>query len=212
MNAYTGTQPPQDDESDGPQNPYATQPIMPPPTPAELGVEELTETECWALIATSRLGRIAVATDGRPDLLPVNFHVHERSLYVRSAPGGKLRHMAEAPAVSFEIDGTDERFHWSVVVSADAQRLDADDDIEAAGIVEFVSWSPTDKNDFVRLTPVAVSGRRFPRAHHVRDAAARRPIEHVPIQTGSSGGQSVGVPEPHDTKPNPIPSFSPRGR
>ena len=162
-------------------------------------VEELDTAECWRLLATASLGRLAVdGHDGRPDLFPVNFVVHSGNLFVRSAPGSKLRSIAKHPAVAFEVDGETTRYHWSVVVRAVAHRMDTDADIEASGILDLVSSSPTSKDNFIRLTPDTITGRRFPKRLH-------------------PGKQSVPLSEPSPEerhivrvhKPDPIPHFPP---
>jgi len=133
------------------------------PTPPTGAVEVLTDAECWRLLVHSKLARLAVeAIDGAPDIFPVNYvAAQDRCLYVRSAPGSKLRAIAAHPSVAVEIDGYDDDVAWSVVVRGVAERLDADDEIDASGVLQLVTWSPTAKHDFVRITPQATTGRRF---------------------------------------------------
>ena len=163
------------------------------------GVEELDTAECWRLLETATLGRLAVeGHDGRPDVFPVNYLVHNGNLFVRSAPGSKLRSIAKHPAVAFEIDGETTRYHWSVVIRAAAHRMDTDADIEASGILDLISSSPTTKDNFIRLTPDTVTGRRFPKR-------LRPEKQDAPPSVPSPG-------EPHivrDHKPDPIPHFPP---
>ena len=191
-------------------NPYRAQPKTTAPSPAELGVEELTTAQCWGLVETSRLGRLAVdAYDGRPDVFPLNFLVHDRKVFVRSAPGTKLRSIAENPAVAFEVDGSDHGFHWSVVIRANAERLDTDADIQASGVLDLVSWSPTEKFDFVRLTPVTVTGRRFPR--RFTDSPGRQRAAQAVVADDAASRHSASIPDPgqREDKPLPIPHFAP---
>ncbi|MEV5068755.1 pyridoxamine 5'-phosphate oxidase family protein [Microbacterium sp. LMI12-1-1.1] len=127
-------------------------------------VEHLEAAHCWRLLETTQIGRLAIeGRDGRPDVFPVNYLVHDGSVFIRSAPGSKLRSIAKHPSVAFEIDGETASAHWSVVVHADAHRMDTDADIEASGVLELASNSPTEKDDFIRLVPESVSGRSFPR-------------------------------------------------
>lgn len=132
----------------------------PPPTHA---VEELNDSECWRLLVHGRLGRLAlVATDDAPDIFPVNYVASkDHRLYFRSAPGSKLMSIAAHHDVAFEIDGYTDQAAWSVVVRGVAERLEADDEIEASGVLELASWSPTRKHDFVRITPKTTTGRSF---------------------------------------------------
>ena len=139
-------------------------------------VEELDTAQCWRLLETVTLGRLAVeGHDGRPDVFPVNYLVHNGNLFIRSAPGAKLRSIAKHPAVAFEIDGETTRYHWSVVMRAAAHRMDTDADIEASGILDLVSSSPTPKDNFIRLMPDTVTGRRFPKRPRPRRHSAPAP-------------------------------------
>lgn len=166
---------------------------------AHASVEELDTAQCWRLLESVTLGRLAVeGHDGHPDVFPVNYLVHDGNLFIRSAPGSKLRSIAKHPAVAFEIDGETTRSHWSVVIRAHAHRMDTDADIEASGILDLVSSSPTTKDNFIRLTPDSVTGRRFPKRPRARTDSAPVP------ETGSDE-----PPHRVHQKPEPIPHFAP---
>src|SRR5215213_1397747 len=97
--------------------PRTPSPAAEPASAAKAGVQEMTSVECWRLLQTSSVGRLAIhALDGRPDVFPINFVAHDGSIFFRSAPGAKLQSIAGSPDVAFELDGTNARFHWSVVV------------------------------------------------------------------------------------------------
>jgi uncharacterized protein len=130
-------------------------------------VEELTEPQCWALLSTG-LGRLATSVDHVVDIFPVNYFVHERTILFRSAPGSKLVNITSDPTVAFEVDGVESRFHWSVVIHGTAKRLGVDRDILESGVKDLVSWSPTHKFNYVRITPTRITGRRI-----LRDAFPR---------------------------------------
>ena len=176
-------------------------------------VERLGTAECWRLLERSSLGRLAVeGPGGVPDVFPVNFTVHSVSIYLRSAPGSKLMDIAARPAVAFEIDGEDPRFHWSVVIKGSARRLDSDAEIHESGVDALVSASPTSKFDFIGITPSSVTGRRFR-----KDAERERPPASTPTSTGAHEPQRP--PEDPLERPGsqqgeggpfPIPHFPPR--
>jgi len=135
-----------------------------PPSSARAADEDLPTAACWRLVEASQVGRLALdGYDGRPDVFPLNFIVHDGNVFIRSARGTKLRTIAKRPSVAFEVDGCDERFYWSVMIRANAHRMDSDAEIEASGILDLSSWSLREKHDFVRLTPIGMTGRRFPR-------------------------------------------------
>jgi nitroimidazol reductase NimA-like FMN-containing flavoprotein (pyridoxamine 5'-phosphate oxidase superfamily) len=134
--------------------------------PSTLG--ELSEAECWTLLHRSGLGRLATAAGSRADIFPVNYLVHEGTVLMRTSPGTKLDQMGEAPDVAFEADGHDSERYWSVVVRGQAKRLEYQSEIIHSGVLELVSWVPTDKHDFVQITPDAIVGRTVERARFGR--------------------------------------------
>jgi osmotically-inducible protein OsmY len=130
--------------------------------PAEpSAVEELQPAECFRLLAGSALGRLAVEDESGVDVFPVNYLVHENSIYFRSGPGTKLIRLTGAPHVAFEVDGEEHGLTWSVVVKGVAHRLDSDEEIRASGIDEGLTAHPSEKLNYIRIRPQQVSGRRF---------------------------------------------------
>ena len=130
--------------------------------PLSNDVEGLLLGECWQVLASLSLGRLAVfGPDGAPDIFPVNYLTHDERIYVRTAPGSKLMDVVRDPRVAFEVDATDGELAWSVVVRGTAARLDTDDEIEASGVLDLLSANPTVKSNFVRITPREITGRRF---------------------------------------------------
>ncbi len=130
--------------------------------PLSSDVEGLRLTECWSVLASLSVGRLAVlGDDDAPDIFPVNYVTHDELIYVRTAPGSKLMDVARDPRVAFEVDAAGGELAWSVVVRGAAARLDADDEIEASGVLDLQSANPTAKNDFVCITPREITGRRF---------------------------------------------------
>jgi nitroimidazol reductase NimA-like FMN-containing flavoprotein (pyridoxamine 5'-phosphate oxidase superfamily) len=128
------------------------------------GVRVLDVNECWRLLAEANLGRFAVRAGEGVDVFPVNYRVHERALYFRSAPGSKLIDLTREPRIAFEIDGQHARHVWSVVVHGTAHRLDSDQEITDSGIQSLEPWHPSEKYNYVRIAPEKVSGRSFGKA------------------------------------------------
>jgi nitroimidazol reductase NimA-like FMN-containing flavoprotein (pyridoxamine 5'-phosphate oxidase superfamily) len=132
------------------------------PHPTHLG--DLAEAECWELLHRSGLGRLATAAGGRADIFPVNYLVHEGSVLLRTAPGAKLDQLEQAPEVAFEVDGHDAHRYWSVVIRGHARHLEDQRRITRSGVLELVSWVPTDKHEFIEIVPSSVVGREVARA------------------------------------------------
>lgn len=131
--------------------------------------EHLSPDECWSILGASGIGRLAtVVTDlatgsVTPDIFPINYLVHERSILFRTAPGGKLMELAAASAVALEADGADGSEFWSVVMRGHAARMLVDDEIEASGILELHTSHPSDKWNYLQVTVDVITGIRFPR-------------------------------------------------
>lgn len=158
--------------------------------------EVLPTAECWRLIESTDIGRLAVTHgDGAPDVFPLNYVAHQGRIYVRSAAGRKLRSLRTNPAVALEVDGEEGGYRWSVVVRGPAEQTEASSEILASGVHRLVSEAPEPKPHVVRITPETVTGRRFP----VR-----------PADPGETAAPHHGAP-PNDApgKPNPIPHFPP---
>lgn len=177
-------------------------------------IEHLTPEQCWALAGTASLGRLAVvALDGMPDVFPVNYTVHDESIYVRSAPGSKLMAIVQHPVAAFEIDGETDGFHWSVVLRGDVRRLAVDREIHESGVQSLVSDSPTEKFNYVCVTPRTVTGRRFSaRAEHTATATTLgepRPADAAQPTPVVDGSAWPSRPRPGPARPVPIPHFPP---
>ncbi|MFT3798061.1 pyridoxamine 5'-phosphate oxidase family protein [Microbacterium sp.] len=130
--------------------------------PLSADVEGLRLAECWDVLRDAAYGRLVVLDPGgAPDVFPVNHLVHGDALFVRSAPGSKLVDIAHDPRVAFEVDAVEDGVAWSVVLRGVATRMDADDEIEASGILDLISANPTEKYVFLRIEATQVNGRRF---------------------------------------------------
>ena len=130
-------------------------------TPSSPVVEDLDEAECWRLLATTDLGRLAIASDDGVDIFPINYLAKDGVVFFRSAPGSKLIELTERPDVAFQVDGKYHRLGWSVVVKGLAERMSVDAEIEESGVLGLRSHTPTDKWNYVRIVPKSITGRRF---------------------------------------------------
>lgn len=130
---------------------------------SETTIEQLSPSDCWALLLGSGMGRLATAAGGEADVFPVNYFVHDQAILFRTAAGSKLDDIARAPRVAFEVDGVDTRWHWSVVAHGEAAQLESQTEALESGVTELVSWSPTEKHIYVRITVRDITGRRIDR-------------------------------------------------
>jgi nitroimidazol reductase NimA-like FMN-containing flavoprotein (pyridoxamine 5'-phosphate oxidase superfamily) len=150
------------------QKMQAEHPAVPPPgvdpEARETGyMEVLDEEQCWELLSTVEVGRLAVAAAGDVDIYPVNFVIDGSELIFRTAEGTKLVEVVLAGRVAFESDGYDpERGRaWSVVVKGQAHDLDRFSEIYHAQDLPLFPWNASPKERFVKITPNQITGRRF---------------------------------------------------
>lgn len=129
--------------------------------PRSTPIQALDAAVCWALLRSENLGRLAVVGPDGVDVFPVNYLVDGTTVVFRSAPGTKLADLALRDLVAFEVDGSDVHHRWSVVLRGHARRLDADDEIEATGVLGLRPESGVTADNYVRISPTTVSGRRF---------------------------------------------------
>ena len=124
---------------------------------------QLSIDQCWVLLDSEVVGRIALIVDGHPEVFPVNFVLQRRSIVFRTAGGTKLWGAITAKPVAFEIDGYDahEQAAWSVVARGEAELIEDQADKDAVDALLLEPWQPGEKNYYVRLAPKALTGRRF---------------------------------------------------
>ncbi len=137
--------------------------------------EELDEAECWRLLGSVEVGRLAMTAAGDIDIFPVNFVVDGKTVVFRSAAGTKLFEIVLGGRLAFETDGYEPEHGraWSVVVKGHGEMIDRWGEVYAAQELPIVPWHPSPKERFVRVYPSSVTGRRFT-VRRTRDGSAPR--------------------------------------
>jgi uncharacterized protein len=127
------------------------------------GMSVLSAHESLAMLRGSVVGRLAVAISDHPDIFPINYVVDHGSIVFRTAAGTKLAAAVLGRGVAFEVDGYDAPTGeaWSVVVKGHAVEIDQMHELFAATDLPLFSWQAAPKHRFVRIEPVAITGRRF---------------------------------------------------
>ena len=133
---------------------------------------EMTLDECWEMLQTARLGRLAFRIVDEVHLTPVNFVVDDRSLLFRTAEGTKLLAAELGSQVAFEVDDIGDGIARSVVVRGTAERL-PEDQADWADLFDLSPWilAPP-KYDVVEIHPEVVTGRIFRLAPGAGQAAS----------------------------------------
>jgi nitroimidazol reductase NimA-like FMN-containing flavoprotein (pyridoxamine 5'-phosphate oxidase superfamily) len=84
-------------------------------------IQEMTEAECYEVLARTRLGRLACASENQPYVVAVYVVYHasttgEPSLYGFTTPGQKVEWMRANPRVCVEFDEVTSHDRWLSVV------------------------------------------------------------------------------------------------
>jgi hypothetical protein len=126
-------------------------------------VQNLEHHECWALLRTVSVGRLAVLADGRPDIFPINYTVDGGTLVFRTGEGTKLAGASKSAHVALEADGVDPDtgLAWSVVAKGPADVVTGTEQVLATTGLYLFPWQAGRKDAFVRITPDNITGRRF---------------------------------------------------
>jgi nitroimidazol reductase NimA-like FMN-containing flavoprotein (pyridoxamine 5'-phosphate oxidase superfamily) len=134
--------------------------------PDDATLEEISEEQCLRLLSTQSLGRVAVISDGRPLVFPVNYILDDRTVAFRTDPGTKLD-AASLGRVAFEVDSVDDdrREGWSVLVQGVGREVtdawDAWSERVTARHLE--PWAAGAKDHWVAIASPEITGRRIRR-------------------------------------------------
>jgi len=131
----------------------------------DAALESLSEQECLTLLKNVKYGRVAVVTNrGRPEIFPVNYRVHDRTVVFVTA-SKVLQGWAPLGHVAFEVDLIDPWSHegWDVVVSGEgAEITGAVDNVSLLARFERVDqWAPGVKEHWIAIINPHFHGRRL---------------------------------------------------
>jgi uncharacterized protein len=145
------------------------------------GLEVLSPNDCLALAQTVPIGRIVFTDQALPAVQPVSFLLEDGCVIFRTGEGTKLAVALRDTIVAFEIDDYDARAEsgWSVTVVGRAESvIDAAESARLARL-PLRTWTPGNRDRFVRIRPEYISGRRI----LVKDAPnAAEPGEDAPSE------------------------------
>jgi CBS domain-containing protein len=176
----------------------------------ERGSEVLPRNECLRLLTlhAGGVGRVGVAANGAPLILPVNYRMLGPDVVVQVGRGTMLDAVERHCALAFEVDSERPPDAWSVYVRGPARRLEPRTLHVDAAPVGAAPSVPHPGTALVVIRSDVVSGRRFPvhsgvldaartsrmlgsiglrqpvrmtRDATIRDAAASMEAEHVPV-------------------------------
>lgn len=124
----------------------------------------LSDADCLRLLDSRQVGRLAyVRRPGVPDVVPVNYALHDGALLVRSGPGPKLQAAERGACVALEVDDIDEDAHtgWSVVAVGPAERLTPSQHRALPPGALPAAWAHGPRYAVIRVRPTRLEGRRL---------------------------------------------------
>ena len=128
------------------------------------GLEIIEEEECWDLLASKDVGRIATSIANRPDVFPVNYKLDGKDIVIHTVPGTKLAAAVLGPGVAFEIDEFDEvnNLGWSVVAHGAGSEVEKVEDVLRVEALGIRPWTSSPKFRYLRIYVEEIAGRRVP--------------------------------------------------
>lgn len=91
------------------------------PTPAAR-LRDLTPEQCWELVRSVPVGRLAWQGPRTPTVIPVNFTVDDGSIRIRTTAYSEAGQQCDDSPVAFQVDSIDaeSRTGWSVLLRGHA--------------------------------------------------------------------------------------------
>lgn len=133
---------------------------------------ELTEGECWYLLASASIGRLVFTQRAMPAIRPVNHLVDGRKIIIRTHNGAAITSRALAGAsgqgnppgavVTYEADELDpvRRTGWSVIATGLARLVTDPADI-ARYTAAIEPWIAGEMDQVLMIEPEFISGLRL---------------------------------------------------
>jgi uncharacterized protein len=131
------------------------------------GSEVLSVQACLALLAekSGGVGRLGFVAEDGLRVLPLNFAVLEGALFLRIGPGQMFESLRRNAQVAFEIDEVDGTssppMGWSVSLQGVAQVVDGPVEHTEAVSLGVAPLVQDPGEIYVRVEPIAISGRHF---------------------------------------------------
>jgi len=134
----------------------------------------LDRAECASLLEGQKVGRLGFIVDGWPVVLPMNYLLESGEIVLRTDSGTKLSALRHGAQVSFQVDSVDPLYRsgWSVLIFGLAVEVIDASAIALLRSLGLSSWEDGDKDSWIRIRPVQITGRRLPKAWRYPDSTS----------------------------------------
>lgn len=127
-------------------------------------ITDLSESECYDLLVTTTVGRVAFVNGEGQQLLPLNFILVDSVVYFRTLVDGVLAELASGMRdVAFGVDyhGLTTRDGWSVTIVGATSVVDDPETLDqVSNDARLHPWVPGERLLIIQLVPRAITGRR----------------------------------------------------
>ncbi|MGB3731739.1 pyridoxamine 5'-phosphate oxidase family protein [Microbacterium sp.] len=129
-------------------------------------IDILDESECFALLGSTTVGRVGIMRSGRIEIIPVNYRLDGRDVLLRTKAEGALAGLPDEPTVAFEVDHHDDLAGtgWNVLLNGTVRAMTPDEVSSMPGALRVRPWAGGERELWLRFTADQVSGRRVRRS------------------------------------------------
>ncbi len=123
----------------------------------------LEREACFTFLGQVSTGRVGISIDALPVVLPLQFVLSEKALWVQTVRGTKLDAALRGAVVAFQADAGDPTTgtHWSVLVQGMATEIDEPPGRRRAQRLDGPWTAPHEGLRRIRIEATVVSGRLF---------------------------------------------------
>lgn len=121
----------------------------------------LTDQQCWQLAQQTSFARLGTYSQGEIFITPLNIVADDSKIFFRTAAGSKLTQLQLEERVTLEFDKAEGGSAYSVNIFGTARLLTDSKDLAYAQSLPLTPWVHTEKIEFVEITPLRMTGRRF---------------------------------------------------
>jgi nitroimidazol reductase NimA-like FMN-containing flavoprotein (pyridoxamine 5'-phosphate oxidase superfamily) len=124
--------------------------------------QELGRQQCYQLLATQEVARVARQAADALQILPVTYALFEGAIYFRTSPHSIVSELARPTEVALEVDELDEerRTGWSVVVHGRSASVAPLENLSQRWELDsLMPWPAGLRTLVVRVVPFDISGR-----------------------------------------------------
>ncbi|UDY24845.1 pyridoxamine 5'-phosphate oxidase family protein [Nocardioides sp. Kera G14] len=125
-------------------------------------LHEIDESECWDLLKSHSVSRVAWAGSDGPVVLPLNYVVHDGALWLRTSAHSTLSQEVDDAPVAILVDEFDAETQvgWSVQVRGTAQMHYKEESVPDE-VQKLRTWAAGARPLWISVTPTALNGRRL---------------------------------------------------